>query len=228
MGCRREGAGRSFLPVGARFPQVAISPRLQGGSPGAASDSSPPREGSALAWPTLTDCQTRLYMRSRQIHSLAGAARKRGSPSLLSAVAIAKGHAPVDAAAPPACQRVGKRERMLEAAPSGRAPAIFEEISRRHPDVERWAGIETPTYPSAATQKASSVKRGSLVASSNAPVRCLQRQGEYGTPRQSKMDANRKSSFRLGVPVASKPRLLNKRAWHRPVRADSAQLQRNG
>ncbi len=160
-------------------------------------------------------CETRLYMRSRQTRrrpkagiSIATAYRIETDPRLRSQ-------------RPCPCRRRGPaRLPTCGGARPCRCLRLRPACERRRSSRRSAAGIpmwsagpacrqiETRTYPSTATHKASSVQSGSLVAASK--VRCLQRQGEYGTARQGKMDANRKSSFRLGlgvlrVLVASKP-----------------------
>jgi hypothetical protein len=91
----------------------------------------------------ITDCQTRLYMKSRQTHSISVAAAKAGvsiatayrietDPRLPSQKTKPRGRRRPD---PLASAWESEIVPMLEAAPEVRAVAIFEEICRRHPDL---------------------------------------------------------------------------------------------
>jgi hypothetical protein len=113
----------------------------------------------------ITDSQTRLYMKSRQNHSLTVSAAKAGistptayrieiDPRLPSQKTMPRGRRRPDPLA-----NVWESEivPMVQAAPGVRAIAIFEEISRRHPDlpmgvrrtlerrVARWRALNGPT-----------------------------------------------------------------------------------
>jgi hypothetical protein len=93
----------------------------------------------------ITDCQTRLYMKSRQTKAPAIAAAKAGfstaaayrieaDPRLPSQKKMPRGRRRPD---PLAGVWEGEIVPILQAAPGVRAVAIFEELCRRHPEIAR-------------------------------------------------------------------------------------------
>ena len=91
----------------------------------------------------ITDCQTRLYMKSRQTNGPAIAAAKAGFSTATAYRIDADPRLPSQKQTPRGRRRPdplagiwqGEIVPMLEAAPGVRAVAIFEEICRRHLDL---------------------------------------------------------------------------------------------
>ena len=89
----------------------------------------------------ITDCQTRLYMKSRQTNAPAIAAAKAGFSTATAYRIEADPRLPSHKKAPRGRRRPdplagiwdGEIVPMLQAAPGIRPVAIFEEICRRHP-----------------------------------------------------------------------------------------------
>src|SRR5215468_6897042 len=105
------------------------------------------REGiNGLPGRHITDCQTRLYMKSRQSNDPAIAAAKAGFSTASAYRIEADPRLPSQKKKPRGRRRPdplagvwdGEIVPMLEAAPGVRAVAIFEEICRRHPN-SPWA-----------------------------------------------------------------------------------------
>src|SRR5262249_19013378 len=110
---------------------------------GAASDSFLQEGISSLPGRHITDCRTRVYMKSRQSNNPAIAAAKawfspatayrvEADPPLPSQKKRPRGRRRPD---PVAGVWDSEIVPMLEAAPGVRAVAIFEEICRRHPEI---------------------------------------------------------------------------------------------
>jgi hypothetical protein len=91
----------------------------------------------------ITDCQTRLYMKSRQSNAAAIAAAKAGFSTATAYRIEADPRLPSQKKRPRGRRRPDPLAEvwdseivpMLEAAPGIRAVAIFEEICRRHPEI---------------------------------------------------------------------------------------------
>src|SRR6202162_5571423 len=113
----------------------------------------------------ITDCQTRLYMKSRLTNVPAIAAAKAGFSTATAYRIEADPRLPSQNTKPRGRRRPdplagvweGEIVPMLAAAPGVRAVAIFEEICRRHPDfavgvrrtlerrVARWRALDGPS-----------------------------------------------------------------------------------